>query len=100
VEAFVTTEAAFALRGDAGAGVLRCRREGRRVTFSHDAAAGVAPEGLVLRLHAIEVPATVVADGQVLRRVDRAPLDRADGGWAMEGEVVVVRTRGRRVEIG
>jgi alpha-D-xyloside xylohydrolase len=97
VEAFVTTEATFALRGDAGSALLHARRDGRRVTFSLDAAGAAMPGPLVLRLHDAEAPAEVAADGHALPRLDRAALDRADRGWTVEGRTVVVTARARRI---
>src|SRR5262249_32762021 len=58
VEAFVTTEAAFTLRADAGQVQLRCRRQQRRVTFE----ASQADATLVLRLHDVDPPAAAWAD--------------------------------------
>jgi alpha-D-xyloside xylohydrolase len=99
VEAFVTTEATFALRGDTGSAVLHARRDGRRVTFRVDAAGTASPGSLVLRLHDAEAPAEVAADGHALPRLDRAALERADRGWTVEGRTVVVKARARRIEI-
>jgi alpha-D-xyloside xylohydrolase len=107
VEAFVTTEATFALRGDAGSADLRCRRDGARVTFSLDGvgagsgAGGTAPAlgTIVLRLHDAAVPGGVSADGQALSRREPAALGQAETGWAVEGRTVVVKARARRIEI-
>jgi hypothetical protein len=105
VEAFVTTEATFALRGDAGSADLRCRRDGARVTFSLDGvgagsgAGGTVPGAIVLRLHDAAAPGGVSADGQALSRREPAALGRAETGWAVEGRTLVVKARARRIEI-
>jgi alpha-D-xyloside xylohydrolase len=99
VEAFVTTEATFALRTDAGSAVLHARRDGRRVTFSVDAAGAATPGPLVWRLHDAEAPTQVAAEGHALPRLERAALDGADRGWTVEGRTVTVKTPARRIEI-
>jgi alpha-D-xyloside xylohydrolase len=93
VEAFVTTEATFALRGDSGRVDLRCRRNQRRVTFE----ASSAPATLVLRLHDVDPPAAATADGQPLPRLERIGLDRADRGWTVDGRTIVLKARAREL---
>jgi hypothetical protein len=99
VEAFVTAEATFALRTDAGSAVLHARRDGRRVTFSVDAAGAATPGPLVWRLHDAEAPTQVAAEGHALPRLERAALDGADRGWTVEGRTLTVKTPSRRIEI-
>jgi alpha-D-xyloside xylohydrolase len=93
VEAFVTTEATFALRGDTGRVDFRCRRGQRRVTFE----VGPTSATLVLRLHDVDPPATAMADGQPLPRLERDGLDRADRGWTVDGRTVVLKARAREL---
>jgi hypothetical protein len=93
VEAFVTTEARFALRGDAGRTDLTCRRDGARLVFQ----ASDAPASFVLRVHEAEPPGGVTADGRALSRMDAATPGRADTGWTVDGRVVVVKARAREI---
>jgi alpha-D-xyloside xylohydrolase len=95
VEAFVSHEATFALRGDAGAVLLRCRRTDGAVAFE----ASAAPATFVLRLHHIAAAAAASADRASLPRLDPADLDRADRGWSVEGRTVVVKARAREIEV-
>jgi len=95
VEAFVTTEAAFALRGDGGDVDLTCRRRGGEVTFE----ASAAPATFVLRVHDGPATTAVSADGRALPRLDAASLDRRETGWTVDGRIAVVRARARRIEI-
>jgi alpha-D-xyloside xylohydrolase len=93
VEAFVTTEATFALRTDAGPVDLRCRRDGRRLTFE----ASRASATLVLRLHDVEPPAAAVADGEPLPRVEHDRLEGVDRGWTVDGRTTVLKARAREL---
>ncbi len=95
VEAFVTTEAAFTVRGEPGHLELHCRREGSRTTFD----ASDAPVTYELRLRDTPAPGTVTVDGQALSRLDPAALARADRGWTLDGATVVVKARARRIRI-
>jgi len=95
IEAFVTTEAAFALRGDGGDGDLACRRRGGEVTFE----ASAAPATFVLRVHDGPATTAVSADGRALPRLDAASLDRGETGWTVDDRIAVVRARARRIEI-
>jgi alpha-D-xyloside xylohydrolase len=96
VEAFVTTEARFALRGDAGHVDLTCRRDGARVAFR----ASDAPGTYVLRVHDGAPPTAVTADGRALARLDAPALERAEMGWTLDGRVVVVKARAREIGLG
>ncbi len=93
VEAFVTTEATFALRGDAGRVDFRCRRDQRRVTFE----ASPVPATLVLRLHHVDPTTVATADGQPLPRLEPGRLDRADRGWTVDGRTTVLKARAREL---
>ena len=95
IEAFVTTEAAFALRGDGGDVDLTCRRRGGEVTFE----ASAAPATFVLRVHDGPATTAVSADGRALPRLDAASLDRGETGWTVDDRIAVVRARARRIEI-
>jgi len=95
IEAFLTTEAAFALRGDGGAVDLACRRQGAELTFE----ASAAPATFVLRVHDTPNATAVSADGRALPRLDAASLDRGATGWVVDDRIVVVRARARRIEI-
>jgi len=95
VEAFVTNEAVFTLRGDAGAVVLRCGRRGNQVTFE----ANATPATFVLRLRHGFAATTVLADGRALTRVDPAGIERTETGWTVDDRTVVVNARARRIEI-
>ena len=95
VEAFVTTEAAFALRGDGGDVDLTCRRRGGEVTFE----ASAAPATFVLRVHDGPATTAVSADGRALPRLDATSLDRGETGWTVDDRIAVVRARARRIEI-
>jgi alpha-D-xyloside xylohydrolase len=95
VEAFVTNEAAFALRGDAGTVSLRCRRQGNEFTFG----ASDSPATFVLRLrHGLAVR-SVSADGLPIPRLDVAGLERSEAGWTVDERIVVAKARARRIEI-
>jgi hypothetical protein len=54
----------------------------------------------VLRVHGAEAPTGVTADGAVLTRLDHAALDRADRGFSVDGQTVVVKARARRIVVG
>jgi hypothetical protein len=95
VEAFVTTEANFALRTDAGHVDFRCRREPRRVIFE----ASRASATLILRLHDIDPPAVATADGQPLPRLEGARLDEANRGWAVDGRTTILKARAQELRI-
>jgi alpha-D-xyloside xylohydrolase len=95
VEAFVTTEARFSVRGERGPIELSCRREGSRTAFE----ASVAPVTYELRLHDHAAPATVTADGQAVPRLEPAALAGADRGWTTEGRTVVVKARARQIQV-
>jgi alpha-D-xyloside xylohydrolase len=95
VEAFVGTEAAFAVRGEAGALDLRVRREGSRTVFS----ASAAPLTFELRLRDVPPPGAVTADGRPLPRLDAGALARAPEGWALDGRIVVARARAREIRL-
>src|SRR5207245_6065735 len=95
VEAFVTNEAVFSLRGDAGTVALRCGRRGNEVLFE----ASAAPATFVLRLRPALSATSVSADGQPISRVDAAGLERSEAGWTVADRVVVVKARARRIEI-
>jgi alpha-D-xyloside xylohydrolase len=109
VEAFVRTEATFAVRGDSGAADLHCRREGRRTTFTVGSVSGTGRAGgrtgepdralatIVLRLRDVEVPSVALADGQTLPRLDPPALERADRGWAVNGRAIVLKARAREL---
>ena len=103
VEAFVTAEAAFALRTDAGRLDLRCRREGPRTVLEASATPGSGPDfdipTLVLRLHHAGPPGGATADGHRLPRLDPDALDRTDRGWAVDGRTVVLKARARELRI-
>src|SRR5262249_57585309 len=73
VEAFVTSEAAFAVRGDVGSVSLRCRRQGSEVIFE----ASATPVTYVLRIRQDASIRTVSADGRPISRLDAARLERA-----------------------
>jgi hypothetical protein len=96
VDAFVTREARFALRGDAGRADLTCRRDGGRLVFQ----ASDTPATFVLRVHHAEPPAAVTADGRSLTRLDAGAIDRGETGWTVEGRMVVVRARAREIRLG
>jgi alpha-D-xyloside xylohydrolase len=93
VDAFVTTEATFALRTDAARADLRCRRERGRLVFE----ASQSPATLVLRLHDGDPPATALADGQPLPRLALDRIDAADHGWAVDGRTTIVKARAREL---
>jgi len=95
IEAFVTTRAEFVMRSDSGRLVLRCRREGRQVVF--EASDGACTH--ILRLHEAEPPSRVQADGVVLPHLDAAALERATGGWTLDGRVLIVKARARQLEV-
>ena len=95
VEAFVTNEAVFTLRGDAGAVVLRWGRRGNEVTFE----ASSTPATFVLRLRHGLAASTVLADGRALTRVDPAGIERTETGWTVDDRTVIVKARARRIEI-
>jgi alpha-D-xyloside xylohydrolase len=95
VEAFVTRDASFTLRGDAGTVTLSCRRRGNDVTFE----ASASPATFVLRLRQGPGVTSVSADGQALSRRDVVGLERGEAGWTVEDGVVVVKARARRIEV-
>jgi hypothetical protein len=95
VEAFVTTEATFAYRTDAGRIDFRCRRDQRRFTVE----AREADATLVLRLRDVDAARTVTADGQALPRLGLDELDRAERGWAIDGRTVIVKARARELRV-
>jgi len=95
VEAFVTNEAVFTLRGDAGLVSLRCGRRGNVVAFE----ATASPATFVVRLRQALSATTVSADGRPITRVDVAGLERSEAGWTIDDRVVVVKARARRIEI-
>jgi len=95
IEGFVTTAAAFPLRGDTGTVELRCRRAGGQVVLE----ASATPVTLILRLHEAPPATTVSADGRALARLDAVALERSETGWAVDGSIVVVKARARRIEI-
>src|SRR5262249_21187213 len=80
VDAFVTSEAAFSLRGDAGTVALRCRRQGNELTFE----ASSAPATFVLRLRHAPSIRSVSAEGLPLPRLEAAALERAEAGWMVD----------------
>jgi alpha-D-xyloside xylohydrolase len=93
VEAFVTTEAMFALRTEAGRVDLRCRRHQRQATLEASSAAAT----VVLRLRDCDPPAAALADGQPLPRLERDRLDGADQGWAVDGRTTILKARAREL---
>jgi len=95
VEAFVTTEAAFTLRGDAGTVALRCQRRGSEVTFE----ASTAPATFVLRLRGAPSIRSVSAEGLPIPRLDAQALERSEAGWMADERGAVVKARARRIEI-
>jgi hypothetical protein len=95
VEAFVTSEAAFTLRGDAGAVALRCRRQGNEITFE----ASATPATYILRLRQGGPVRSVSADGLPIPRLDVPALERSEAGWTLDERIVVVKARARRIEI-
>jgi alpha-D-xyloside xylohydrolase len=95
VEAFVTSEAAFTLRGDSGAVELRCRRRGSEVMFETSA----TPATFVLRLHPTLSIRSVSADGLPIPRLDAAALERGEAGWSVDERAAVVKAPARRIEI-
>jgi alpha-glucosidase (family GH31 glycosyl hydrolase) len=95
VEAFVATEATFALRGEPGAIDLRVRRDGRRTTFT----ASDAPVTFELRARDVPAPGAVLADGRPLARLDPGALAAAVEGWALDAGVVVARARAREIRL-
>ena len=95
IEGFVATAAAFTLRGDTGTVELRCRRAGGEVVLE----ASATPVTLVLRLHEAAAATTVSADGRALARLETVALERSETGWAVDGPIVVVKARARRIEI-
>jgi len=93
LDAFVTTEATFALRTDAAQADFRCRREHGRVVFE----ASHTPATLVLRLHDADPPAAALADGQPLPRLALDRIDAAARGWATDGRTTIVKARAREL---
>jgi hypothetical protein len=61
--------------------------------------ASATPVTLVLRLHEAPAATAVSADGRALAGLDAVALERSDTGWAVDGSTVVVKARGRRIEI-
>ena len=95
IEAFVTSEAAFTLRGDAGTVALRCRRQGNEITFE----ASATPATYILRLRQAGPVRSVSADGLPIPRLDGPALERSEAGWTLDERIVVVKARARRIEI-
>jgi alpha-D-xyloside xylohydrolase len=95
VEAFVTSEATFTLRGDAGTVALRCRRQGTEVVFE----ASATPATHLLRLRQGMPIRSVSADGLPIPRLDGPALERSQVGWTFDERIVVVKARARRIEI-
>ncbi len=95
VEVFVTTQAEFSLRRDAGQVVLNCRRQGRRIAFE----ASDVPCTYILRLHGCDRPGDVLADGKGLAHLELQALAGAEAGWTLDGGIVIVKARARRIEI-
>ena len=93
VEAFVTSEATFALRTDAERVDFRCRRRERRITFEASRTAAT----LVLRLRDVDPPATAMADDQPLPRLELDRLDGADRGWTVDGRTTILKARARQL---
>jgi hypothetical protein len=95
IEAFVTTEATFPLRGDTGTAELRCRRTADAMTFE----ASATPATFVLRLHHAPSASTASADGRPLARVEPAALEHNEHGWAIDNTTAIVKARARMIEI-
>jgi len=95
VEAFVTNDASFTLRGDSGTVVLSCARRGNSISFDASAATATFIVGVRQGTWAT----TVSADGQTLPRIDASELERARAGWTVDGQSVVVKARATRIEI-
>jgi alpha-D-xyloside xylohydrolase len=95
IEAFVTSEAAFTLRGDAGTVALRCRRQGNEMTFE----ASATPATYILRLRQGGPVRSVSADGLPIPRLDGPALERSEAGWTLDERIVVVKARAHRIEI-
>jgi alpha-D-xyloside xylohydrolase len=93
VEAFVTTEATFALRTDEARVALRCRRDHRRVVFEADPTTAT----FVLRLHEMDAPKAAMADGEPLPRLERDRLGQADQGWAVDGRTTILKARAQEL---
>ncbi len=77
IEAFVTSEAVFTLRGDAGTVALRCRRQGNEIAFE----ASATPATYILRLRQGGPVRSVSADGLPI------PQARRPGARAKRGRV-------------
>jgi hypothetical protein len=75
---------------------LECRRDGGRVVLR----ASDASATYVLRVHHVEAPASVTADGRPLSRLEAEALDPADQGWTVDGRVVIVKARARELRLG
>jgi alpha-D-xyloside xylohydrolase len=95
IEAFVTRDASFALRGDSGAVALSCTRRGNAISFNVSEVAAT----LIVRIRQGSWATAVSADARTLPRIDAAELERAGSGWAVDGQSVVVKARAHRVEI-
>ncbi len=95
VEAFVTNDASFTVRGDFGAVALHCRRRGNELTFD----ASGTPAVFILRVQRGLSATAASADGQTIPRVDLAALERSQTGWTVDGPTVIVKARARRIEI-
>jgi len=95
VEAFVTTEAHFTVRGEAGRVDLACRRDGSRTVFT----ASEAPVTWELRLRDTPLPETVTADGQALARLEPSALAGATRGFAVDGGCIAVKARARLIRL-
>ena len=95
LEAFVTTEAEFTLRSDAGRLTFRARRRGSQLSLE----ASDTPCTYILRLHHAGTPASVQADGTALSRLELPALQGAAAGWAIDRNVLTVKARALEFEI-
>ncbi len=96
VEAYVTAEARFTLRGEDEQLPLTVRREGPAFDFE----AGAAAATYTVRFHGAGDAAAATADGRPLARVaDPAELDRISEGWVVASGVVTVKARARRIRL-
>jgi len=96
IEAFVTTEARFALKSHSHEIILSCKRQGEGFVFE-------ASETLctfILRLHQSGLPSKVFADGEVLLEFESSRLPEAEAGWCMEGGLLVVKARAQQIRVG
>src|SRR5262249_52975191 len=86
VEVFVTTEATFGLRPDAGSGDFQGRRHQGRVPLEASRVAAT----LIVRLHDVDPPTAATADGQPLPSLELGRLDETERGWAVDGRTTVL----------